>query len=149
VINEWRIGKDLEESGSGLILRYCLGIRVERLKKTTKNFSQDSLSPGRGLSLGSTEYEVLSRHSRRGTDKSHEKPQSGYPVSGPRFEPGIYRIRSRSVNHRPRRSVTSLAGPRSGQQLLRIIYFTDLTFLPTMVPVSPRNGLHLDKLTTA
>jgi hypothetical protein len=32
------------------------------------------------------------------TEKSHEKSQSGYPVSGPRFEPWTSRIR-KSVNH--------------------------------------------------
>lgn len=35
-----------------------------------------------------------------GTEKNHEKPQSGYPVSGPRFEAGISRIRSRSNSER-------------------------------------------------
>jgi hypothetical protein len=32
-----------------------------------------------------------------GTEKNHEKTYSGYPVSGPRFEPGRKRILSRNV----------------------------------------------------
>jgi hypothetical protein len=39
-------------------LRYYLGICLERLRKTTKNLSQDSLSPGRGLNPRLSEYEV-------------------------------------------------------------------------------------------
>jgi hypothetical protein len=47
VISEWWwIGKDLVESGHGLILRYCPGMRLEGLRKTTKNVNQDSRSPG-------------------------------------------------------------------------------------------------------
>jgi hypothetical protein len=34
-----------------------------------------------------------------GTEENHEKPQSGQPVSGPRFEPGTSWIQSRSANH--------------------------------------------------
>jgi hypothetical protein len=44
-------------------------------------------------------FKVLSWHSPGGTEKNHEKPQSGEPVSGPRFEPRTSKIRSRSVNH--------------------------------------------------
>jgi hypothetical protein len=36
----------LEGSGLGLIERYRAGIFLEGLKKTTKNFSQDSPYPG-------------------------------------------------------------------------------------------------------
>jgi hypothetical protein len=42
----WWIGKDLVRSGRGLILRYYSSIRLKGLKKTTKNFNQDSQSPG-------------------------------------------------------------------------------------------------------
>jgi hypothetical protein len=42
---------------------------------------------------------VSSRHFPGGTKITNEKPQSLYPVSGPRFEPGKSRILSRSVNH--------------------------------------------------
>jgi hypothetical protein len=43
---EWRwIGKDLVGSGHDLILRYYPGIRLEGLKKTTKNLNQDSRWP--------------------------------------------------------------------------------------------------------
>jgi hypothetical protein len=41
----------------------------------------------------------------RGTEENHETPQSGQPVSGPRFEPGISRIRIRCVNHSTWKSV--------------------------------------------
>lgn len=33
-----------------------------------------------------------------GTVETHRKLQSGYPVSGSRFEAGIFRIRSRNEN---------------------------------------------------
>jgi hypothetical protein len=33
-------------------------------------------------------FKVLSQHLPVGTEENHEKPQSGQPVSGPRFEPG-------------------------------------------------------------
>jgi hypothetical protein len=39
-------------------LKYCPGICLERLRKTTKNLSQDSRSPGRGFHPGPPEYEV-------------------------------------------------------------------------------------------
>jgi hypothetical protein len=38
--------------------------------------------------------------------ENHEKPQSGFPVSRPRFEPGTPRIRSRNVNN----STTTFGG---------------------------------------
>jgi hypothetical protein len=56
VINELLIGKDLEGSGCGLILRYYPGISLWGLRKTTK--SQDSRSPGRDLNSGTPEYEA-------------------------------------------------------------------------------------------
>lgn len=42
------------------------------------------------------QFKVLSQHSPRSTEKYHEKPQSRYLLSGPRFERG--RIRSSSDN---------------------------------------------------
>jgi hypothetical protein len=36
VISEWWIGKDLEENGRGLILRYNPSIFLKELRKTTK-----------------------------------------------------------------------------------------------------------------
>jgi hypothetical protein len=39
-------------------LRYYLCICLERLSKTSKNLSQDSLSPGQGLNPRLSEYEV-------------------------------------------------------------------------------------------
>jgi hypothetical protein len=66
VISEWRIGKDFERSGSALILRYYPGIRLEILRKTMKNLSQDSRSPSRNFNPGPPEYEgVLSTRPRR------------------------------------------------------------------------------------
>jgi hypothetical protein len=44
-------------------------------------------------------FKGLSRHLPEGTEKNHEKPQSGWLVTGPRFETGTSRIRSRSANH--------------------------------------------------
>jgi hypothetical protein len=38
-------------------LRYCSGICLERLRKTTKDLSHDSRSPGRDLKPGSPEYD--------------------------------------------------------------------------------------------
>jgi hypothetical protein len=35
------------------------------------------------------QFEVLSQYFPGGVEKSCEKPQSGQPLSGPRFEPGI------------------------------------------------------------
>jgi hypothetical protein len=58
VISEWWIGKYLEGSGRGLILRYYPGIRLEGLRKTTKSFGQDSRFPSRDLSPGPPEYEA-------------------------------------------------------------------------------------------
>jgi hypothetical protein len=67
VIREWWTGKDLEECGRGLILRYCLGICLEGLRKATKNLSKDTLSPGRDLNPELPEYEagVLTTRQRR------------------------------------------------------------------------------------
>jgi hypothetical protein len=44
--------KDVEGSGRKLILRYYRGIPLERLRKTTKHFSNDSRSLGRDLNPG-------------------------------------------------------------------------------------------------
>jgi hypothetical protein len=54
MISEWWFEKDLQGSGCGLILRNCL----KRLRKTTKDFSQDSWSPSQDMNLGCTEYET-------------------------------------------------------------------------------------------
>jgi hypothetical protein len=42
----WWIGKDLVESGRGLILRYYPRICLKWLRKTTRNLHRDSRSPG-------------------------------------------------------------------------------------------------------
>jgi hypothetical protein len=39
-------------------LRYCHGIFPERIRKTMKNLSQDSRSPGRDFNPGPPEHEV-------------------------------------------------------------------------------------------
>jgi hypothetical protein len=61
------IGKDLEGSGRGLMLRYYLRIRLEELWKTPKTRSQVNLSSGRDLNPGPPEYEaeVLTTRPRR------------------------------------------------------------------------------------
>jgi hypothetical protein len=46
-----------EGSAPGLILRYYPGILLNGPRKTTKNLSPDSLSPGRDLYPGPHEYE--------------------------------------------------------------------------------------------
>jgi hypothetical protein len=44
-------------------------------------------------------FKPLFRHSPVGVEEIHGKPQLGQPVSVLRFEPEIYRILSRNVNH--------------------------------------------------
>jgi hypothetical protein len=44
-------------------------------------------------------FKVLTRHSLGETEENLGKPQSWYLVFGSIFEPGTFRIRSRSVNH--------------------------------------------------
>jgi hypothetical protein len=51
-ISEWWNGKDLVGSMHGLIWRYYPGIRLEGLRETTKNVSQDSQSPGPRIAPG-------------------------------------------------------------------------------------------------
>jgi hypothetical protein len=48
----------MEGSGGDLIYRYYPVIRLEELRKTTKNLSHDSRSPGRDLNLGPPEYDT-------------------------------------------------------------------------------------------
>jgi hypothetical protein len=43
-------------------------------------------------------FKVLFRNSRGGTEKNHERTQSGQPFSGLRFEPRASQIRIRGVN---------------------------------------------------
>jgi hypothetical protein len=38
-------------------------------------------------------FKVLSQNLPEVTEGNHDKPQTGYPVSGPEFEPGTFRIR--------------------------------------------------------
>jgi hypothetical protein len=52
------MGKHLEGNGCGLILRYYTVDRLDGLKKTTTNLSQDSRSPSRDLKTGPPEYEA-------------------------------------------------------------------------------------------
>jgi hypothetical protein len=49
--------KELDGNGRGLILKYYLGIYLEGLRKTAKNLSQVSRSPGRDFKPGPPEYE--------------------------------------------------------------------------------------------
>jgi hypothetical protein len=57
----------MEGSGCGLILRYYPGIRLEVLRKTTKDLSQDSRYTGRELNPETPKYEpgVLTTRPRR------------------------------------------------------------------------------------
>jgi hypothetical protein len=67
MVGAWCIGKDVEGSGRGLILRYYPGNLLEELWKTTQHNSKDSQFPGRDLNPGSPEYEagVLTIYSQR------------------------------------------------------------------------------------
>jgi hypothetical protein len=58
VINELWIGKDFEESGRGLILRYYLGIRLEKVTETMKKLSQYNQSLVRDLNPRPVEYDA-------------------------------------------------------------------------------------------
>jgi hypothetical protein len=57
----------LDKTGRSLILRYCPGIHMVELRKTTKNISHDSRFPNPDLNTGPPEYEagVLTTRSRR------------------------------------------------------------------------------------
>jgi hypothetical protein len=57
-ISKWQIWKDLEGSGHVVILRYYPNIRLEGLRETAKNLSQDTLYPSLDLSQRPPEYEV-------------------------------------------------------------------------------------------
>jgi hypothetical protein len=48
-----------------------------------------------------TYFKALHRHFHGDTEENYEKSRSGYPVSGPRFEPRNSRLQSRSTNHSP------------------------------------------------
>jgi hypothetical protein len=56
MMSEWWIGKNVEKSGHGLILRYYTSICLEGLGKTLKTLSQDSLSLGQDLNPGPPDY---------------------------------------------------------------------------------------------
>jgi hypothetical protein len=71
VISEWWIEKDLEGSGRSLILRNYPGIRLEELRKTAKNLSQDSRSPSRDLHPGLTEYKASVKRSTTTFDEKY------------------------------------------------------------------------------
>jgi hypothetical protein len=51
--------KEFRRKRSWPNLRYCPGIRLNGLKKPTKNLSQDSRSSGQDLSPGPSEYEAV------------------------------------------------------------------------------------------
>jgi hypothetical protein len=46
--------------GRGIILRYYPGIRLEGLRKTTKNFNHDSRSPGARIESGTSRMRNMS-----------------------------------------------------------------------------------------
>jgi hypothetical protein len=55
MIRERLIGQDSVGSGRGLIVRYYPGIRLEGLRKMTKNLNQNSRSPGPRIERGTWE----------------------------------------------------------------------------------------------
>jgi hypothetical protein len=54
-----------EKKRSGIILWYYIGIHLQKLRKTTKNLSQDSRSPGQDFKPGPPEYEAGFDHDFR------------------------------------------------------------------------------------
>jgi hypothetical protein len=58
VISDWRIGKELEGGGRGIILRYYPSIRLEGLRKTTRHLSQDSRPPSLDFNSEPPKYEA-------------------------------------------------------------------------------------------
>jgi hypothetical protein len=65
IISEWwYIGKDLVGSSCGLILRYYPGIRLEGLRKNTKNRNQEGRSPGKRIEPGTSRIRSTSVTSR-------------------------------------------------------------------------------------
>jgi hypothetical protein len=65
-------------------LRQYSGIFVEGLRKTTKNFSHDSRSPGRDLNPGPLEYkaEVLTTRPRRSICEYQEYLENAVVMKG-------------------------------------------------------------------
>jgi hypothetical protein len=59
LVSEWQIAKDFQRSVHGLILRYYTCIRLEKLRKTATNVSQDSRYSGRDLTRGLTNNKLL------------------------------------------------------------------------------------------
>jgi hypothetical protein len=57
-MKRYLVNSELQESGRGLIIRFYLRIRLEGLRKTTKNLGHDSRSRGRDLNPGSPVYEA-------------------------------------------------------------------------------------------
>jgi hypothetical protein len=96
-------GKGCGRKRSWPNLRYYPGICLEGLRKATKNFSQDSRSPGRDLNSGPPEYEagMLTTRPRCTvrTWQNHAHNCRVWWVSGPRNEPRTTRKWSRSANH--------------------------------------------------
>jgi hypothetical protein len=64
---KWKGGKRRRSRSLILSYAYYLNIFLEELRRTTKNLSEDSLSPGRDLNAGPPEYKagVLSTRQRR------------------------------------------------------------------------------------
>jgi hypothetical protein len=55
---KWQIGKDVEGSDCGLLLKALSRYSIEGLRKTTKNFGHGSRTPGRDLNTRRPEYEA-------------------------------------------------------------------------------------------
>jgi hypothetical protein len=77
-----------------------------------------------------TNIEVLFQYSPGGTEKNHENPQSGWPVSEPGLEPETCHVRSTNVNH----STTVFRRLKSGTFPILFIFHRDrLSYLRFLV----------------
>jgi hypothetical protein len=85
VISKLWIGKGLVGIGRGLILRNYPGTRLEGLRKTTENLSQDSLSWGRDLNPRPSGYESRVRTRRHVTEfeQNASEIQNRFVITAP------------------------------------------------------------------
>jgi hypothetical protein len=79
------IRKNLEGSGSGIILRYYPEICLAGLRNTTQNLGQDSRSPARDLNQGPPECEAGMLTTNHIVVNSHSKSEQDFSCSPDSF----------------------------------------------------------------